>query len=77
MNIVGIKYFFKTSTFTAVLTRYGTMSVPATLTSVATDSGRLDYLVLNIEFNRTYYLLGFEFYAVNAGTVQTAVRVKC
>ena len=53
--------------------RYGTVSVPTTLGSFGTDSGRDSYLVLNIEFDRTYYLLGYEFYAANAGTVQTAV----
>ena len=55
------------------LIHYGKVSVPATLTSVSSDSGRQSYLVLNIEFDRTYYLLGFEFYSVNPGTVQTAV----
>lgn len=59
--------------FIAVI-RYGTVSVPTTLGSVGEDSGRDGYLVLNIEFDQTYYLLGFEFYASNTGSVQTAVN---
>ena len=57
----------------AAAIRYGTVSVPLSVASPGTDSGREGYLVLNIEFNATYYLYGYEFYAANAGSVKTAV----
>ena len=53
------------------------VNVPASVPSPTSDSNKPDgYLIMNIDFNATYYLVGFEFYTVKAGTVTTLVSLR-
>lgn len=72
LAVLAIEIFFLLSVDCAIQTFGGVVpnSVPAPLTS---RSAETDYYISNVEFDNTYYLIGYEIYTIIPGNIQMSV----